>query len=490
MMLPLMLYVIVVASAFSLFGVALEQILARLRRPRRWAWAIALAGSLLVPAAVLVTPQIELPRLSAPSPRAEQSIAPPETAPPQARNFDSVQRLRWPSRPAWDAALGATWIFSAGCVWLWLALSGVGLRRVVRRLPVQIVDGIPVRAASDLGPAVVGAVHPQIVLPAWMGKLPLTLRAPILCHEREHLAAHDPLLRTIALYCIGLAPWNPALWWQFRRLCRASELDCDRRVVASGIDAHTYAEALLAVGQWRSRLPLGTLAIGGVALERRIEIVLAGDHRTSRAWTLVALIAGIATWIAACSAPPPRLDADVVKSPQPSERNYLFSIQSEALTDGLQAYGRQAALNVLFKFDELAGVKGNAVIGTMTASEGISTLLAGTGCEMKWSEVRGLPLALVGCPHVADSAPPANGMYRFSIESGPLSAGLHTYLQQSPVELLYRSDEVTGRQGAAVRGTLSPPVAMALLLAGTGCQAKWSGSPDTSFAMIDCRHRL
>jgi hypothetical protein len=53
MMLPLMLYAIVIASAFGMLGIALEQILARLGRPRRWAWAVVLGGSLLIPPAVL-----------------------------------------------------------------------------------------------------------------------------------------------------------------------------------------------------------------------------------------------------------------------------------------------------------------------------------------------------------------------------------------------------------------------------------------------------
>jgi TonB family protein len=58
---------------------------------------------------------------------------------------------------------------------------------------------------------------------------------------------------------IALMPWNPALWWQLRRLRAALEIDCDARVLAAHRDVTRYGLLLLAVAQRRAT-PLRGLA--------------------------------------------------------------------------------------------------------------------------------------------------------------------------------------------------------------------------------------
>ena len=53
-----------------------------------------------------------------------------------------------------------------------------------------------------------------------------------MAHERSHLDAGDPRLIALAVTLLVLMPWNPLLWWQFRRLRRAIEVDCDTRVLS------------------------------------------------------------------------------------------------------------------------------------------------------------------------------------------------------------------------------------------------------------------
>src|SRR3989440_640478 len=232
-----MVYCVAIAVLFVVVGEALERALHLVRRAARWAWVAALAGSYLVPAAALLRPSafgaLPLP-LAQPLATGPITLPQPRGAlPPPTRSF-SVGDL--------DTALTWAWGLSAGAVAL--ALLGAGLRLAAwrRRWRVATLDGRTVLVSENVGPAVIGVWRPQVVLPAWSLELRPAERRLMLLHEDEHVRAHDPWLRATGVALVVLAPWNPALWWQVRRLRQAVEMDCDARVLARGGHASEYAD--------------------------------------------------------------------------------------------------------------------------------------------------------------------------------------------------------------------------------------------------------
>ena len=135
--------------------------------------------------------------------------------------------------------------------------------------------------ADRTGPAVFGFITPRIVIPRWLVEAPLEVRSLVIRHEREHIAGRDPLLLTVGLLLVSLAPWNVALWWQLRRLRFAIEVDCDSRVLSAGVDAVTYGRTLLTVGQKQFSRPMGAVALVEPVsqLEQRIRLMVAKNSR-------------------------------------------------------------------------------------------------------------------------------------------------------------------------------------------------------------------
>jgi TonB family protein len=129
----------------------------------------------------------------------------------------------------------------------------------------------------------------------------------VVAHEREHVRAGDPRLLAAALAAAVLTPWNPAAWWQLRRLRLAIEVDCDARVLRRRGDVRAYGSALLEVGRRASRSGFATAAFAEPvsSLERRIRIMTAPAARRPllRAAACGAVAAALAA--AACEAPEP-----------------------------------------------------------------------------------------------------------------------------------------------------------------------------------------
>jgi hypothetical protein len=99
----------------------------------------------------------------------------------------------------------------------------------------------------------------------------------VLENEGEHVRAGDPRLLAAAIVCAVLTPWNPAAWWQLRRLRLAIEVDCDARVLRRRGDVRAYGSVLLEVGRRtvRTRVAVAGFAEPVSALERRIRIMTA-----------------------------------------------------------------------------------------------------------------------------------------------------------------------------------------------------------------------
>ncbi len=265
-----MLYAMLVGTAVAGAAALLES-RPTLSGKGRWVWSVALPAILVIP---LLRPTL-IPR---PSPAIDlgSAVIVPLTG-LQVGVSSSGGLDVWAFLARMNGPLAGAW-GGATLVLLGLMLGGViRLRRRRRDWRRGELDGTPVLISNGLGPAVVGLVRPEIVVPEWVLELGATERALILTHEEEHRRRRDPTV--LALGALGpiLMPWNPSLWWSFSRLRHAVEADCDQRVLASGLGTPMrYARLLLDVGA----RALGVVPVGAgfgersSSLERRIRALL------------------------------------------------------------------------------------------------------------------------------------------------------------------------------------------------------------------------
>src|SRR5437762_6826392 len=300
-----MVYCVAIAVVFVVVGEALERALHLAGRATRWAWVAALAGSYLVPAAAWLRPgafgALPIP-LARPVVAGRQATAGP---------IDPLQRGAVPAPPFslgdLDATLAWAWRLSSAALLLSLGAAALRLAAVRRGWRNATVDGRAVLVSDNVGPAVAGVWRPRVVLPDWALQLGERERRLMLAHEDEHIRARDPWLLAGAAAALLLAPWNPVVWWQVRRLRLAVEMDCDARVLTRGGDAPAYGELLLRVGQRRARLPLGAPALGDPHsfLEDRIRRMTARLPRWRWLGSAAALVVTAAAIVAACDTPLP-----------------------------------------------------------------------------------------------------------------------------------------------------------------------------------------
>src|SRR5213083_825007 len=224
-----MLYCVGIGLALTVAAYAAERALYLAGRPTRWAWSVALLGTLLLPVAATVRPQAFR---AIPVPVAEPTRAPPTTA-------VSGRALRLSD---FDGVLLWGWGLASVTALLVLAAAAARLVALRRRWRTALLDGRSVLLADDVGPAVAGLWPPRVVIPVWALNLTQTQRRLMLAHEDEHVRARDPWLLAAGTAALVLAPWNLALWWLSQRLRLAVEMDCDARVLARGYSTPDYGE--------------------------------------------------------------------------------------------------------------------------------------------------------------------------------------------------------------------------------------------------------
>ncbi len=171
-------------------------------------------------------------------------------------------------------AIALLWTLGAALAVAYFAHGQQVLRRslgALQRLP----DGT-YRSPAAKQPMVVGAWHPQVVLPGdFETRYSESERTLILAHERAHLDRHDALTNSIAVALVCLCWFNPFLYWAWSRFRFDQELACDAAVLRRvRIARRRYARALakteltapaaIAFG-WRRRHPL----LERIALLRR-----------------------------------------------------------------------------------------------------------------------------------------------------------------------------------------------------------------------------
>ena len=285
-----MLWSIGAGLLFLVAGLAVERLL---DGGRRWVWAVAGAGTVLLPAVRLLAGGGGVEGAGSAGPAvALEPLTVTVAGDSVLHSLNDVLLMGWVVASAL-LVVGAL-VGAARFTWRrrgWEEGSLLGRRVIWSR---------------ESGPAVVGLVTSRIVLPAWVAGAGRARQELVLAHEEEHLGAHDVHLRFLAALLLFAFPWNPALWVQYHRLCLAVELDCDRRVMRRWPERRRlYGDLLLRVGTGGGALPamaVAALAERRSGLEQRIRRLLskAPEVRMAQAAFLAfgaILVVGIAVMV-------------------------------------------------------------------------------------------------------------------------------------------------------------------------------------------------
>ena len=293
-MLVWIIYVIFVSLLLGVAAIAAER-RAHLRgKTSRWYWVTAIVASLLIPTAI-ASVSISLPNIFN-SQSVQKVVVLREATSSYLSPFLwlSENHFLQSEHHNFDAIIKQLWMWLSAFLLCALTVSGAHLLWRKQRWEKSTLLNTPVLVTADVGPAVVGLINPQIVIPQWVIELPISQQQAILDHEQSHLDAGDPRLLTIAICLLVFMPWNIPLWWQLHRLRGAIEVDCDARVLRKGQSVTNYGETLLAVAQRQSRY-IG--AVAGMSesqsfLEKRIKIMIT---KPARWWRLSAIAFGLAS---------------------------------------------------------------------------------------------------------------------------------------------------------------------------------------------------
>ena len=302
-MIAWMAYAALVGAIVAAGGMAMEQLAAATGRPRRIAWLAALAVGLAIPLAGGWGDPVAVPVEEAAAPESEpaggQSVAGdlwravPAMPVPRDRTAGRVALL------AWGAGSLAAMAVLAGV----LAVVARGRRRWERRR----VLGADLYVSRRFGPALVGVARPRVVIPRWVTELEPGARNAIIRHELEHARAGDHLALLYGGLVAAAFPWSPAIWWMYRRLRAAVELDCDQRVLASGIGVADYGDVLLGAGA-RARGRWGFAPAMGqprTLLERRLKTMSEKRRRLNAGRAALLVTAAAGSVALACGTPVP-----------------------------------------------------------------------------------------------------------------------------------------------------------------------------------------
>lgn len=208
------------------------------------------------------------------------------------------------SRLSTDAALWASWLALSLFVTLRYAHGWASLRRARRSWRRGRCCDTDVLVSDEVGPALVGLLRPTIVTPAWLlAATPDQQRMAVL-HEYEHARARDHWLLALAPLLVCAMPWNVPLWWQLRRLRLAIELDCDRRVLARGVEPVAYGSMLLDIAGGARVWAAAALAEPRSLLSQRIEALSGAARLPVAARALLTLGGGAALLLGAAVTAP------------------------------------------------------------------------------------------------------------------------------------------------------------------------------------------
>lgn len=278
------LYMLLVGLLLALGARAVATALSLGARGTRWAWALALAG--LVVLAVVAPRERSITVIATTNISAAQ-VEPSVRAGPRrdlfamttaARDMIGTAAIRAVASAdvriprAIEAPILITWVTTSVVLLAIYLIVNVRLSRARRGWPRERLHGIPVRIAPAAGPAVIGMVRAEIVVPRSLLQRSFDEQQLILTHENEHLRARDHLLLGLACLVAIVLPWHPAVWYLLARLRLAIELDCDARVLRRGAAPRSYGALLIDMAAHGPGIRVGTLALADRPshLERRL----------------------------------------------------------------------------------------------------------------------------------------------------------------------------------------------------------------------------
>uniref|UniRef100_B0SZY3 Peptidase M56 BlaR1 n=1 Tax=Caulobacter sp. (strain K31) TaxID=366602 RepID=B0SZY3_CAUSK len=283
-----------------------------LRRPvrnlfgARAAYALWLVAPLAVLAVLLPARTVQIQNPASPSPVVQAQAEPmaqvsvPATVASQAATRPTAQPFPL------HAALLAVWVL--------VALSAIGVQAERQRRFVKSLGRL--RGEADLfhaerpgvGPAVIGALAPKLVLPAdFAVRFTLEEQALILAHERSHLAAGDAQVNALATALQCVFWFNPLVHLGANRLRIDQEIACDAAVLTRfPVARRAYGEAMLKTQLAPFAPPLGCHWPASANKQLKERFVMLKEHRQGRARRLagggavaaLGLAAGFAVWAA------------------------------------------------------------------------------------------------------------------------------------------------------------------------------------------------
>jgi hypothetical protein len=310
MIIELMVYTTVISLLLGLAALAIERALALAAWPRRWLWTAALVISLAGSAAMSLGTRASPEGPPATLPAAATIAAAQALPPPLLPELPGPRQSRTAAVPAWpwlETSAKRSWLASSILLLGLYLIGALRLFRARRKWPRQRIGKYSVFVTENVGPAVFGPLRPAIVVPRWLLEQPVARRDAALLHEAQHIAAHDPALLLAALLLLALTPWNLPLWWQLRRLRLAIEVDCDARVLRTGVERRDYLDTLLYLNQSGGKMPVGAVAIVGRTsqLEQRVRAMTLKSPRHLGLWMAGWAAAAIPLLVVAAQLNPP-----------------------------------------------------------------------------------------------------------------------------------------------------------------------------------------
>ncbi|HEY0436289.1 MAG TPA: M56 family metallopeptidase, partial [Phenylobacterium sp.] len=207
----------------------------------------------------------------------------------------------------------ATAVWALGAI-LWAAAVVWRQHQFHRALgPLRREAGVYRAQAAGVGPVLMGAFRPRIVVPAdFEARFTAEEQVVVLAHEEAHLRAGDHLVNVAVAGLQGLCWFNPLAHIAAHCLRVDQELACDAAVLARHPRARrVYGEAMLKTQFAGLAAPLACQwpAVGPNPLKRRIAMLRAAAPSAPRRLAGLALAAAfsLGAGVAAWAAQPPQV---------------------------------------------------------------------------------------------------------------------------------------------------------------------------------------